>query len=743
MYSPAGSVGHSGDLVDSGVSDASSSRVIPRGTHTGDEELVFRTDSRRSKAAQNHSYMASISTGQKARHTIASASSSSTSVNQLHSPRPASALSDHGGRAVHARHPSRGGPSSPPGSREYPEVPVRRRVAPAAGSHQRQPSIDARGYLRTLNELFFGKFCVDELFCREFREQLVRRIQESTFRYAPADLQDILDDVIEACKSTRLSLNVVSQWRLNYFVRNQSASVIDHIFLMNANMMAYDPKYSSVCLDTFCADPLCCEIHAGRVTEEDKAKAFRRVLNVVLNEALRVRLVTKEQKTEVRARLVKTMYATEDRIGAVRELAILVLLGQDDAWRDLAAYAIGGFGAPWSQLDAAGGAGSDESCNLDPDMVHRKALSAMNNVYLESILDVRRLGMSIATDEVAKLRTLWARHSPRSPDAAGVLTLPMLLHLLVHCSEDELQEALPQPGTLAAESAGEAGGLSSRIEQVEDAALQIVQNLGLAWELGDNPPRDLRQFCMVLLLDLGSVLSKLLVHESPSDRAGAGADSDAREIGVVEDGLFAKWWDVCDAVVRFERLQRRYHTAFVVLYIKLASERLLGQKADFNPELFLTMIVELLTEYRKRRPDYEAIVLTPDGRQSHAPPAEDTGSARSSRGADSVGQRKPGLPQQLPLPPAGRSLDKRTREEIGGEFDRLFAWVDQQLPMANSVRSLSRGSSPKSRTSSWRASGGGEKALSPSAVSIAYGSSTGGTRVASSLPPIPTRPPSK
>ncbi|KAJ2794079.1 hypothetical protein H4R21_005638, partial [Coemansia helicoidea] len=510
---------------------------------------------------------------------VGSASSSSTSVNQVHSPRPASSMSEHGGRVVPARQSSRGGgggPSSPPGSREYPEVPVRRRGAGAAGGHQRQPSIDARGYLRTLNELFFGKFCVDELFCREFREQLVRRIQESTFRYTPADLQDILDDVVEACKSTRLSLDVVSQWRLNYFVRNQSASVIDHIFLMNANVMAYDPRFSSMCLDTFCADPLCSEIHAGRVTEEDKAKAFRRVLNVVLNEALRVRLVTKEQKTEVRVRLVKSTYATEDRIGAVRELAVLVLLGQDEARRELAAYAISGFGLPWTQPDLAA-AGPEESCNLDPDMVHRKALSIMNNAYLESILDVRRLGMSISADEVAKLRTLWARHSTRSPDAAGMLTLPMLLHLLVHCSEDGLQEALPQPGAPAAVGGGEAGGLSSRIEQVEDAALQIVQNLGLAWELGDNPPRDLRQFCMVLLLDLGSVLSRLLVHEAPG-RADAGPDSDAREIGVVEDGLFAKWWDVCDAVVRFERLQRRYHTAFVVLYIKLESEKLLGQK---------------------------------------------------------------------------------------------------------------------------------------------------------------------
>ncbi|KAJ2762906.1 hypothetical protein IWQ57_005687, partial [Coemansia nantahalensis] len=107
--------------------------------------------------------------------------------------------------------------------------------------------------------------------------------------------------------------------------------------------------------------------------------------------------------------------------------------------------------------------------------------------------------------------------------------------------------------------------------------------------------------------------------------------------------------------------------------------------------------------------------------------------------------RKPGQqqPPAAAAAAASQSLDKRTREEIGSEFDRLFGWVDQQLPATNSVRSLSRASSPKSRTSSWRTSAGGEKAASPSAASIGYGSSTGGNRVMSTLPPIPVRSPAK
>ncbi|KAJ2034353.1 hypothetical protein GGI08_008957, partial [Coemansia sp. S2] len=425
------------------------------------------------------------------------------------------------------------------------------------------------------------------------------------------------------------------------------------------------------------------------------------------------------------------------------ELAVLTMLAQDERLRDLVTYALVGVGKPWSQSDMSA-ADADEDCNLDPDMVYRKAMSTINNQYLESILDVRRLGMSISVEEVGRLRDLWARASTRVPDAR-VVTLPMLLHLLVHCSEGELQGALPQAGVSGAAmaKAGEAGGLCGRIEQVEDAALQIVQNLGLAWELGDNPPRDLRQFCMVLLLDLGSLLSMLLVPEgatTPGSSDTMAADSDAREVGVVEDGLFAKWWDVCEAVVRFERVHRRFYAAFLVTYIKISSEKLLAQKADFDPELFLSMVVELLTEYRKRRPDYEAIVLTLDGRLSLLSTGSD--STRSSGSGDSVNQKKPIPPPQ----PAGKALDRRTREDIGSEFDRLFAWVDQQLPSNNRVRSLSRAPSPRGRTPSWQTAGGSgsigpagmDKMRSSSSASIGYNSSSGGNRVASPLPPMPS-----
>ncbi|KAJ2556684.1 hypothetical protein GGH12_006295, partial [Coemansia sp. RSA 1822] len=108
MYSPTTSAGQSNESVESSTfgGETLNSRLMPRGTHTGDEELVFRNDSSRSKATQNHSYMASISTGQKVRSSSRlgqagsqSANSSSTSVNQPQSPRAASSTGYYSARA--------------------------------------------------------------------------------------------------------------------------------------------------------------------------------------------------------------------------------------------------------------------------------------------------------------------------------------------------------------------------------------------------------------------------------------------------------------------------------------------------------------------------------------------------------------------------------------------------------------------------------------------------------------------
>ncbi|KAJ1948265.1 hypothetical protein FBU59_001673 [Linderina macrospora] len=199
---------------------------MPRAGNTADEELVFRSDSRSSKTSQNQQYMNTLSTGQKARNTLTasqtrvnSPGASTTSVNQqaMLPGRSHSSAGHYGGGSqkpnrVASRSsagPHTGGSANSSGSSEDSMMKQKQ------GGHQRgkgsvggasmtkKQAVDARGFLRTLNDLFFSKFCVDELFYREFREQLVKRIQESTYRYDPEDLQDILDDVSEACKSTR------------------------------------------------------------------------------------------------------------------------------------------------------------------------------------------------------------------------------------------------------------------------------------------------------------------------------------------------------------------------------------------------------------------------------------------------------------------------------------------------------------------------------------------------------------
>lgn len=229
MYSPANSAGQSRESVNSS-SDSNStslnSRLIPRGTDIGDEELVFRNDSSKSKLTKNHSYMASLSTSQKVRNAMPASPTASTSGTTATSPSRISTSANNS--ATNLQHPGHRsttstGNSPQPNGGSNPRssttrLPLRAssgavsRMAPGAlppsggggsGGHQRKPSIDARGFLRALNDLFFGKFCVDELFYREFREQLVKRIQDSTYRYEPEDLQEILEDVSEACKSTR------------------------------------------------------------------------------------------------------------------------------------------------------------------------------------------------------------------------------------------------------------------------------------------------------------------------------------------------------------------------------------------------------------------------------------------------------------------------------------------------------------------------------------------------------------
>ncbi|OMH79466.1 hypothetical protein AX774_g7116 [Zancudomyces culisetae] len=335
------------------------------------------------------------------------------------------------------------------------------------------------------------------------------------------------------------------------------------------------------------------------------------------------------------------------------------MLGQTERYRELAISGLTTLGTPWAP-PAELLSDLDRECSLDPEKVFHKAVAVSTNAYMETILDVSRLGLGLSKNEIESLLSLWAQTVSRAAPSKK-LTIPMLLHVLVHSSEAELERAF----SMSALKSGAVTTTSDRISQVEDAALQAVQNLGLAWELGDNPPHDLRQLCMTLLLDIGSVFSKFIIREKNANRASA---QDLEEIGIVEDGLFTPWFEMCSLMVRHERLKKSYLLSLLISYISISSERLLAQKADFNPEMHLTILLELLTEYRKRRPDYDPICVSLDFNLS------------DSRDAD-------GRPLEL---------DRATKESIGSEFDRLYAWIDPNISSSNRIRSLLRPLSPKS-----------------------------------------------
>ncbi|PVU92238.1 hypothetical protein BB559_003133 [Furculomyces boomerangus] len=646
--------------VDSMSSNKTSplSNLTPRGTELDDNEF-FQRKVERSTISRQNQYMSTLQSGQKIRNTM---NNNPTKVfAETSRNKSSSSLNSQGnGRSVSNYHDRSSLPRSQNQRRPHPESTSG--AYPPNRPQTRQSRMTAPRFLQVLNDCFFSKFCNDELFYFEYRDSLLKRVQENTYHNNTDDLEDILSEVVESCKSTKLNLDAVVQWKLGRFDHTTESSVIDHLFLINVNVMSYDIKYTRSCVERACADPLCCDLHLESISENDKARAFRRVLNIILNEAIRTNILKKDQKTMIRSRLIKSHFLIEDRVSVIREMGLLIMLGQTARYRDLSLFGILNVGSSWSPPPEII-PDLDRECSLDPEKVFQKAVSTSSNPFMESILDVRRLGLGVSSSELASLLKLWDQVVPNS-NSAKKLTIPMLLHILVHCSEHELQKALSE-----AAIKDDLQIQSDRISQIEDAALQAVQNLGLAWELGDNPPRDLRQLCIALVLDVGSILSKFIIREKSRLQS---SNSDVDEIGFVEDGLFNTWFEICSLFVKNERSKKGFLVSLLLSYLNISSERLLAQKADFNPELYLTILLELLTEFRKRRPNYFPICVAPDR------------SLIDSRDVD-------GKPVEL---------DRTTKESIGSEFDRLFAWIDPNIPTSNRVRTLIRPISPKNLNTS-------------------------------------------
>ncbi|PWA01582.1 hypothetical protein BB558_002315 [Smittium angustum] len=652
-------------------------------------------------------------------------------------------------------------------------------------------------YLQTLGTVFLKRFCIEELFSKESKFQLVSRIKEGVLYADPELLKVILDRVVVCCKSTKLNLNAVSLWTVNE-LESQSyfGSIIDYIFVINNNIMKFDIKYNTYCLDKYCINPICTKLHTNQIKERDKARAFFRLLNMVLNEAIRTNLIKKEQKLAIRSRVVKKYNDYDDRVQVIRELSALILIGRNSRYAELATRAIVEIGVDWIPSPSVVEKQKENGeCSLDPQKVYNKAIEAFSNPYLESILDVSRLNMGISASESKSLIELWENLSKVSqkngknwndtnrdtwmnvndvsqtqneqgsninsfsfhesktdqqlsgffessiPSKAILsqkkLTLPMILYILVYYNEEYLNDILmPYSKIYGSPESSQ----NNRINVIEETALQVVMSLGLTWNLSDNSPHDLRLLCVAILLELGSIFQKLVMFDTKehknylkngsfsqektdSSSSTAIVSMENSEIGDVDDDLFNEWYGFCFHLVNCERENGHHTISLLILYMSITSDRLLSQKPEFNPELFLAIVLDLLTEYRKRRPDYTPLVVHTQHSVNTIPSyptqeafinqiksmQEKSTSFEVSRNSNgkingtlsSVGnslmansnQTKKKTVSMVKPPNSAKNkssyhLNRATREAVGSDFDRLYAWIDKIYPQTSLFRSI-------------------------------------------------------
>ncbi|OMJ09451.1 hypothetical protein AYI69_g10657 [Smittium culicis] len=464
-------------------------------------------------------------------------------------------------------------------------------------------------------------------------------------------------------------------WTISQLEYNGYGSVTDFIFLLNANIIKFDAKHNIYCLERLCISPICTKLHSSEINEFDKARAFRRLLNIVLNEALRYKMISKEQKDKIRLRIVGKYIELEDRISVLREMSSVILMNLDEKLVEFSKYALLNIGVDWEQREPSN---DDEECSLDSKKVYERAITVQQNQYLTNILDVKRLNIGLSDEEIGSVLELWRRsandsdinnntlvsissnegtrnsqnnngehlssepYSPRSFDnnkknlqSYQILTkkkifnrksvsLLMLLHVLVYYSEIDLERYFFYPSY--GDESYLASNKISRVAQIEEIALQAVMSFGLTWDLSNNPPKDLKMLCMSTLLGLGSVFSKLVV----SVESGRGKETNLADLEEIDSSIsgnlygieiFSEWFDICSKLISYEQAKKS-KIANLLVYLQISSERLVSQKSEFNPELFLSLLLELLTEFRKMRPDYEPVVVYPNYSQNNRPSYE-------------------------------------------------------------------------------------------------------------------------
>ncbi|OLY85133.1 hypothetical protein AYI68_g681 [Smittium mucronatum] len=651
-----------------------------------------------------------------------------------------------------------------------------------AVNHQINQGISVSKFLKTVNDVFLKRFCNDELLYSEVKTSMIKRIQNAAISARQEHLLHTLSRITNACRSSRLNLVSVSMWTISQLDNHDCGSITDHIFLINANIMRFDPKYNVYCMIRHCISPLCSKLHVGEVSEIDKIRSFRRLLNISLNEALRYKLISKDQKVMIRCRVLKKYIDLQDRISIIREICSIIEMCLNDRLFEFSRFALLNVGTEWKPPSPSTSEEEDE-CSLDPKKVYEKALQVQQNPYLEKILDIKRLNIGLDQGEINSIRELWNRSvgdndtnsstiinsSPtfdsdrnylnsnyyqygpdlsknaikqtvnnqieflNKPNGPKSVSLLMLLHILVYYSEIDLERHFYYPSSYD-ENHYSSNNKNNRINQIEEVALQAVMSFGLTWDLSHNPPKDLRMLCMSALLGIGSVFSKLVVNVNENANKTISA-SDMSEVKFIFEKevdsihVFDDWYSIIEKVIGFEHAKKS-KIASLLVYLRITSERLVSQKPEFNPELFLTLLLELLTEFRKMRPDYNPVVIYPLYFQNNRPAYENIPPVKSNSSLDSEKNAKLSKKAHSPLqslmlqktkkmsessnrtfdsdyPPGkkshsnftdvsslsnndkkiGTKLDRATRESVGSEFDKLYDQIHKNF-VKNRARNL-------------------------------------------------------
>ncbi|KAJ1969055.1 hypothetical protein IWQ62_000871 [Dispira parvispora] len=597
--------------------------------------------------------------------------------------------------------------SNSPSSQRSTNPPTRR------GSQQPPPPVTPQAYEKAMWDLVFRKFCQEEVIFSGLKDQLLSRVRRNSAYAHPNDLTRNLMTVGRAIRSVSLDLPAIAQWNLTRLAREKDMAILDRLFLINLRIMVYDPAHDIVCSNPVCANPLCYFVHSPTHNTQDRASAFGCCLNLLLNDGMHHRLIDRDNKMSVRLTAMSSAQSPQQRVRYLRQIATLLLLSRQTGVSEIALRGI-------DRLHYLAKDSSSETVNQvntyhyantrarlyetpNPWLVHdlkgidSKAIARLARVSISApfLRAVYRLTPNdLDVDDMVYFSLLKCGQTHLDYwDQAIQLTCPMLLHLFMSVPGKKLmdfmyQENLPQLRPLFTKKATELQRLAP-LNRIQEKVLTRAHALGLlavyqkgADTLGNHPTDTddtmllgkVHGSCMHLCIEFAHLLSRMMFIRSAERQGDVQFQpyfTDGYVIDEAGPATPTPWVEVFNKFMRAENIQRRVPPMLLTAYMAVASDLLHQRDNICDLELFLELALALLTEFRKRRPDYEVVVTTPGGALVESP--KDT----------SV------LPQ----------WDRLVREEIGGEFDRLYAEASRYMTQCTEIRSRSAYPDP-SRTPS-------------------------------------------